>query len=96
MCFQDEAELAALRASFRNRPEVALVTDNVDMNFTVNHAVSRNDSHAGSELSRSSLERTMEEINLPVSEGGMGLNLPERVADEARIYSTMTKNYHNK
>ncbi|BFZ04497.1 hypothetical protein BsWGS_07536 [Bradybaena similaris] len=94
MDIKDEAELAALRASFRNRPEVALVTDNVDMNFTVNHAVSRNDSHAGSELSRSSLERTMEEINLPVSEGGMGLNLPERVADEARIYSTMIKNYH--
>ncbi|CAG5121460.1 unnamed protein product [Candidula unifasciata] len=94
MDIKDEAELAALRASFRNRPEVALVTDNVDMNFTVNHAVSRTHSHADSELSRSSLERTMEEINLPVSEGGLGLHLPERVAEEARIFSTLSNNYH--
>ncbi|KAK0060068.1 hypothetical protein Bpfe_010596, partial [Biomphalaria pfeifferi] len=89
MDIKDEAELAALRGSLRGKPEVTLVTDNVDMNFTVNHAISRSHSHAGSDQSRSSLERTMEEITLPVSEGGMLRNLPERVA-EARIYSNQT------
>ncbi|XP_059145594.1 uncharacterized protein LOC131932673 [Physella acuta] len=87
MDIKDEAELAALRGSLRGKPEVTLVTDNVDMNFTVNHAISRSQSHAGSEPSRSSLERTMEEITLPVSEGGHLRNLPERVA-EARIYTS--------
>uniref|UniRef100_A0A0B7ALG2 C-type lectin domain-containing protein n=1 Tax=Arion vulgaris TaxID=1028688 RepID=A0A0B7ALG2_9EUPU len=95
MDIKDEAELAALRASFRNKPEVALVTDNVNMNFTVNHAVSRSHSQIDHELSKSSLERTMEEINLPTSEGGLGLNLPERVSEEARLYSTMTNSYRD-
>ncbi|CAL1534402.1 unnamed protein product [Lymnaea stagnalis] len=89
MDIKDDAELAAMRGSIRGKPEVTLVTDNVDMNFTVNHAVSHSLSHAGSDRSRSSLERTMEEITMPVSEGGVLRNLPERVA-EARIYTTQS------
>ncbi|KAH9502463.1 hypothetical protein Btru_075717 [Bulinus truncatus] len=77
MDIKDEAELAALRGSLRGKPEVTLVTDNVDMNFTVNHAVSRSHSHAGSDQSRSSLERTMEEITMPSFDSSLIINRPD-------------------
>ncbi|KAK3788537.1 hypothetical protein RRG08_030238 [Elysia crispata] len=87
MEIKDDAELASLRGSVRRKPEVALVTDNVDMNFTVNKAVNRSHSHAGSERSRSSLDRTMEEIH--ADRNGVTMSLPERVV-EAKYYTTST------
>ncbi|GFR59288.1 hypothetical protein ElyMa_005382000 [Elysia marginata] len=87
MEIKDDAELASLRGSVRHKPEVALVTDNVDMNFTVNKAVNRSHSHAGSERSRSSLDRTMEEIH--ADRNGVSMSLPERVV-EAKYYAGTT------
>ncbi|CAG5121712.1 unnamed protein product [Candidula unifasciata] len=92
----DDAEVAALRESFRRKPEVALVTDNVDMNFTVNHAVSQGQVQAlvGGDMVRSAEERTVEAVILPATEGGVALSLPERVVEEARIYSTLKTTYN--
>ncbi|GFO37761.1 hypothetical protein PoB_006426600 [Plakobranchus ocellatus] len=87
MEIKDDAELASLRGSVRHKPEVTLVTDNVDMNFTVNKAVNRSHSHAGSERSRSSLDRTMEEIHSERT--GATMAFPERVAD-AKFYTATT------
>uniref|UniRef100_A0A0B7AH34 C-type lectin domain-containing protein n=1 Tax=Arion vulgaris TaxID=1028688 RepID=A0A0B7AH34_9EUPU len=89
----DDVEVAALRESFRRKPEVSLVTDNVDMNFTVNQ-VSQGQSQMVSELSRASAERTMDGIIVSETEGGITLSLPERVVEEAKIYSTLKSTYN--
>ncbi|BFZ18258.1 hypothetical protein BsWGS_21297 [Bradybaena similaris] len=92
----DDAEVAALRESFRRKPEVSLVTDNVDMNFTVNHAVSQGQvqAHVGGDMARSAEEITVEAVILPATEGGVTLALPDRVLEEARIYSTLKSTYN--
>ncbi|XP_046546581.1 uncharacterized protein LOC124256651 [Haliotis rubra] len=54
-------DVGSTRSATRTRPEVALVTNDVDLNFTVNRAVTKN--RTGSEHSS---ERTIEEIELPV------------------------------
>lgn len=92
---QDDAEVAALRESFRRKPEVSLVTDNVDMNFTVNHAVSQGQVQAQvGDMARSAEEITVEAVILPATEGGVTLSLPDRVLEEARIYSTLKSTYN--
>ncbi|XP_070205606.1 uncharacterized protein [Littorina saxatilis] len=70
--------------SLRGKPEVALVTNDVDMNFTVNHAYSRG--RFGSEISRSrygseiSSPRGMDEIVLPMAST---VEVPTRAVEES-------------
>ena len=61
MDVKDDLDLSSCQSG-QDKPEVALVTDDMDMSFTVNHAVSHPVSRAGSEKSRSSVDRGMEEI----------------------------------
>ena len=66
MDVKDDLELSSTMSGISGKPEVALVTDDIDMSFTVNHAVHHSVSRTGSERSRSSVERVMEEIEFPV------------------------------
>ena len=71
-------ESVALRDS-HSRPEVALVTNDVDLNFTVNHAFTKN-RHASD---HSTLECTMEEIEMP---RGTTLDIPTTPGDNYMLY----------
>ncbi|XP_071093780.1 uncharacterized protein [Haliotis cracherodii] len=66
-------DLGSTRSATRTRPEVALVTNDVDLNFTVNRAITKN--RTGSEHSS---ERTIEEIELPV---GTTVEIPTNSSD---------------
>ncbi|XP_025089128.1 uncharacterized protein LOC112561108 [Pomacea canaliculata] len=62
----------------RKKPEVALVTNDVDLNFTVNHAYAR--SRQGSERSS---EKGLDEIDLNL---GSTVEIPTRTVEESLMY----------
>ncbi|ESO91685.1 hypothetical protein LOTGIDRAFT_163414 [Lottia gigantea] len=61
------------KSTLRNRPEVALVTSDVDLNFTVNHALPKKRTFSNAS------ERTLEEIELP---RGTTVELPTKMKQE--------------
>ncbi|KAK6192220.1 hypothetical protein SNE40_003729 [Patella caerulea] len=71
MNFGDENILG--KSTLRNRPEVALVTSDVDLNFTVNHALPKKRTFSDT------TERTIEEIELP---RGTTVELPTKLKQE--------------
>lgn len=67
--------------STRRKPEVALVTSDVDLNFTVNHAYARSQQGSRHESERSS-ERGVDEIDLPIAST---VQIPTRTMEESVI-----------
>ena len=62
------------------KPEVALVTNDVDLNFTVNHAYPRARSRGGSERSS---ERGLDEIDAPINNT---LEIPTQAVTETMLH----------
>lgn len=69
----------SLYSTVRRKPEVALVTNDVDLNFTVNHAYPRSRSPPVSERS---IERGVDEIDMPVASH---LQIPTRAMEESML-----------
>ena len=67
-----------------SRPEVAVVTDTLDMSLNVNHAVSRHDSRT----SPHDVTLTESSADVALTRGDVALTLPRRVA-EARSLSNL-------
>ena len=68
--------------STRRKPEVALVTSDVDLNFTVNHAYARSQQGSRHGSERSS-ERGLDEIDLPTAST---VQIPTRTMEESVIH----------
>nr|KAG5700376.1 hypothetical protein BaRGS_029628 [Batillaria attramentaria] len=69
------------RSSLRKKPEVALVTSDVDLNFTVNHAYTR--SRQASEMSSERGLGLAEEIDFPQAST---VEIPTRTVEESIVY----------
>ena len=68
-----------MMGSIRGKPELTLVTDETDPRCTANMNAAFTH-QAESDQSKSTVDRTMEELTLPISRGDISSNKPEELS----------------